>query len=588
METLSRFRETWVVDTEYHSNQQNGNEISPVCLVAKEIRSGKVFKLWRDQLLNRNHPPFPIDKTSLIVTFFGSAEMQFFKVLGWRQPINHLDCFVEARVAKNKIYHGARPGRGLLAVMQTYGFASMGEIEKTGMRDLILTGGPWTIGQQKAIMEYCLGDVLATEDVFGALVSVLKDRQNWLYHALLRGRYMNAVGAMVSNGIPIDMDLYHQLTGNWENLKLGIIEVVKKEFPVYEGTVFKQAKFEALLNERGIPWPRTETGKLELKSDTFRQKVKIYPSLAPLHEARNNLGQLSLNSLEIGSDGRNRALLSPFGAVTGRNTPSTSKFIFGNSAWLRGLIKPEKGTGIVSCDFNKQEVVIAAVLSGDKNLLEICNKDPYLESAKLCGHAPLNATKETHASIRHAHKQTILGVQYGMRSYGLSNALGISLYSAEKLVRSHKDNFPQYWDYIKSLINYSRAVGYIETCFGWRMVVNPEDVSETALQNFPCQANGAEMLRVACIMANEAGLKIIAPVHDAILIESDLAVIDQEASMLQEIMREAGRTILGNTLISSDKTIIKYPDRYYDERGVRMWGIINGLLRKTKKSIRYG
>ena len=39
-----------------------------------------------------------------------------------------------------------------------------------------------------------------------------------------------------------------------------------------------------------------------------------------------------------------------------------------------------------------------------------------------------------------------------------------------------------------------------------------------ALQNFPMQAHGAEMLRLACSLATERGVKIAAPVHDAILI----------------------------------------------------------------------
>ena len=41
------------------------------------------------------------------------------------------------------------------------------------------------------------------------------------------------------------------------------------------------------------------------------------------------------------------------------------------------------------------------------------------------------------------------------------------------------------------------------------------------IKNFPCQATGAEILRVACILLVENNIKIIAPIHDAILIECD-------------------------------------------------------------------
>ena len=73
----------------------------------------------------------------------------------------------------------------------------------------------------------------------------------------------------------------------------------------------------------------------------------------------------SRNNLAVGGDGRNRTMLSPFGTVTARNAPSTTKFIFGPSVWLRGLIKPAEGYGLAYIDWSQQEFAIAAALSGD-------------------------------------------------------------------------------------------------------------------------------------------------------------------------------------------------------------------------------
>ena len=74
--------------------------------------------------------------------------------------------------------------------------------------------------------------------------------------------------------------------------------------------------------------------------------AKSQPQLSPLRELRHSLGQMRLNEFKVGADSRNRDRLSPFGGKTGRNQPSTSKFIFGSSVWLRGLIKPVEGFGI--------------------------------------------------------------------------------------------------------------------------------------------------------------------------------------------------------------------------------------------------
>ena len=81
-----------------------------------------------------------------------------------------------------------------------------------------------------------------------------------------------------------------------------------------------------------------------------------------MRELRVSLFQLRLEDLAVGSDGRNRVLLSPVGASSGRNTPSNSKFIFGPSTWLRGLIKPEPGIALAYVDWSQQEFGIAASL----------------------------------------------------------------------------------------------------------------------------------------------------------------------------------------------------------------------------------
>jgi hypothetical protein len=56
----------------------------------------------------------------------------------------------------------------------------------------------------------------------------------------------------------------------------------------------------------------------------------------------------------------NRTLLSAFRARSGRNAPSNSKFIFGPSVWLRGLIKPAPGYALAYVDWQQQEFGIAA------------------------------------------------------------------------------------------------------------------------------------------------------------------------------------------------------------------------------------
>ena len=118
--------------------------------------------------------------------------------------------------------------------------------------------------------------------------------------------------------------------------------------------------------ETGLLGPGLPSGNLDLQDKTFRSMAKSQPQIAPLRELRHSLGQMRLNEFKVGADSRNRTLLSPFRSRTGRNQPSNSKFVFGSSVWLRGLIMPAEGWGIAYIDWSQQEFGIAAALSGDE------------------------------------------------------------------------------------------------------------------------------------------------------------------------------------------------------------------------------
>ena len=51
----------------------------------------------------------------------------------------------------------------------------------------------------------------------------------------------------------------------------------------------------------------------------------------------------------------------------------------------------------------------------------------------------------------------------------------------------------------------------LSTVFGWSVRVT-DATRSTMLRNFPMQANGAEMLRLACCFTTEAGIKVCAPI----------------------------------------------------------------------------
>jgi DNA polymerase I-like protein with 3'-5' exonuclease and polymerase domains len=397
---------------------------------------------------------------------------------------------------------------------------------------------------------------------------------------------MDAVAEMEFRGIPIDVDLLEQLRGLWGDIRLQLIQEIDPDFGVFDGMTFKQSKFIEWLQRGGIPWPATATGKPALDDATFRQMAKAFPQVAPLHELRHSLGQLRLNNLSVGSDGRNRCLLSPFGANTSRHTPSNSSFIFGPSRWIRGLIKPEPGKALAYIDFSSQEVAIAAKLSSDLKMQRAyASGDPYLSFAIQAGLAPAGATKATHKPIRDRCKSAVLGLSYGMREHSLAQRIGGPTIAARHLIEAHEETYRIFWRWSQGVVDHAMIHNRLHTTFGWQIAINGE-VNPRSMQNFPMQANGAEMLRLAAIMAMEAGIQICAPIHDAILIESDIECIDTDVKRMQAIMQRAGQIVLDGFVIRSDVDKVRYPDRYMDGSGKEMWDRVMDVCDFDDKSTR--
>jgi hypothetical protein len=105
---LDAFREIVVADFEFATTP--GNRPEPVCLVAHELRSGRRFRVWQDQL--GPAPPYAAGPDVLFVAYYASAELGCYRVLGWPMPERILDPFAEFRARTNGLDTPA--GNGLL------------------------------------------------------------------------------------------------------------------------------------------------------------------------------------------------------------------------------------------------------------------------------------------------------------------------------------------------------------------------------------------------------------------------------------------------------------------------------------------
>lgn len=562
----------FLIDFEFHPvDGREGNPPDPVCLVVREWPSGQTRRYWRDELRSMTSAPFPTDGTALTVAYFASAEMTCFLALGWQLPDNLLDLFAEFRCRTNGRLVPA--GNGLLGALTYFGLDAMAAQEKEDMRQLVLSGGPWGAGQQQAILDYCESDVVA----LAKLLPAMADGIDWP-RAQVRGAYMQAVATMEFRGIPLDTELLNAVIAAWSDVQDELIARIDAEYGVFDGRSFKAARWEQYLAANDIPWPRLASGKLDQRDDTFKDMARSFPAVAPIQQLRADLSSLRLSSLTVGDDSRNRCLLSPFRAKTSRNQPSTNRFIFGPSKWMRGFIRPQPGYGLAYVDWSQQEFGIAAALSNDGNMIAAYQSgDPYLEFARQAGAVPTDATKKTHKAERDQFKACVLATQYGMGPDSLALRINQPVARARELLALHRRTYPVFWAWSEGAVNQAGLGGHLWTTFGWQFHLcdSPNDRS---LRNFPMQANGAEMMRIASILLTQHGLGLCAPVHDALLIEAPLGNLAQAIANTQTLMADASRIVLDGFELASDVVIVRHPDRYMDDAGIRMWNTVMDLI----------
>jgi DNA polymerase I len=269
-----------------------------------------------------------------------------------------------------------------------------------------------------------------------------------------------------------------------------------------------------------------------------------------------------------------------------RNQPSTSKFLYGASKWVRNFIQPEPGCALVYFDYSAEEVGIAAALSDDKAMQDdYLNGDFYVNFGVALGLLPPGCTKavaeEHHPGVRDKLKVACLAVLYGMGAVLLAMRIDKPAAVAAAWIRNHHRRYKVFWDFAERAVNHVMRGGSLETELGWHLHPR-KDPNPRSIANFPIQANAAEILRVACCLATEAGFEVCAPVHDALLVNCRIENLNRTVTEVKALMTKASQIVLGGFAIKVGIEITRYPDHLTDKRGTKMWAAVMEQLALLK------
>ena len=339
---------------------------------------------------------------------------------------------------------GSKPEDGfdLLACCRRRGIPVITDYQKNDMRVLCLRAGGHTKDEQQRILEYCESDVAANAHLFLENQGLLNIDQ-----ALLRGRCMAEYARIMERGLPVDLLRFRRLMELGND---GLRQLFADHFDDYgilkHGSL-DRTRFAELVLQSGIAWPMSPTGQLKADKDTLREIAKVHggPWIG-VRELLRVIGGACVDALVLRDDGRLVADLRPFGAMTGRGTPSTSAFLWNGPKWLRFLLQPPPGRSVLVIDWSNQEFAIAAALSQDPEMiLAYQSGDPYLALAKQAKRVPQDATAESHPGERARFKVVSLAVLMGMSAWGIGRRLETSECRGRELLETHRRIYHRFW-----------------------------------------------------------------------------------------------------------------------------------------------
>jgi DNA polymerase family A len=567
----------------------------PLCFVAhvldENLRHVHTIRMWREELLAARSPPFDISRDTLFVAYNAWAEMTCFMVLDWRFPAHVFDQHTAYLATSNLLLpynpdeDRKKPSKKLPDACRAYGIEGWERIDKQAMQQDI-GAGQWRKYGRDAVLEYC------EEDVRKSALLLRRQLVGCGHHTpanvplvLHWSNYAAKACALIqARGIPWDMPLWNVVQEHTTAVIGALLQQLDPSHgddePIYtpEGE-WSYKRFERWLARSGIPaWPRLESGALDVSGDAFRL-TSYWPGIEGLHALRDSLGFIAKARLPIGADGRNRPSLFPFATATGRNAHARSPY--NAHAGIRGFITfPPDKIGVY-LDWRTQEVAVAAVRSRDLALMSDYQRgDIYHALAHLCGLTndldPVR-WKRNHGDVRQRMKPLQLGINYGMGVPALAKGLNRHPYVASGIIERHRRTYPRFWQWREDTVMAAMLARRMESSFGWPLQITTSPNKRT-LYNFPMQADGAEMLRLAAWRLVEAGLVPSMLVHDGILLELEA---QEQIESAKEIMRTAARDVCEGFEIGVDvDQELRAGARYRDKRPMaqKMWSTIMSAL----------
>lgn len=370
---------------------------------------------------------------------------------------------------------------------------------------------------------------------------------------------INAVARIIRNGIYLDTEKLDVMIEGWRAAASAAEIACDKyygDMNIRSSVQLGEWLKKHLTTEELALWPKTAKGSLKTDAATLLEAEHI-EALKPLVTYKKYQKYISTYGDSI------KAMINP---VTHRLHPSyTLAFtdtgrMSSRDPNVQNFPRPDEQLGnyrelfvpqfpgkttFVCADYSQVEVRVAAILSKDKRMLEAyrTGKDLYKLTASLILHKKEeDITKEE----RQRAKAVVLGLQFGMGykklcQYAKQYGVEMSEDESAKLVENYRLAYPNLYEWQQRTTREAAISLKAKTVGGMVRKLN-EDNYYTCSLNTPVQGSAAEALLYTLWLLDRQFVheklpaKIVATVHDEILVECKVEVAEKVKELLEQAM----------------------------------------------------
>lgn len=256
---------------------------------------------------------------------------------------------------------------------------------------------------------------------------------------------------------------------------------------------------------------------------------------------------------------------------------------------IRDAFVPAPGNVFVNADYSQFELRLAAVMAGEKQMIEDFNTDVdiHAKTAAEVYNVPINEVTPTQ---RRRAKVVNFGVLYGMSQHGLAAAANMSYGEAQHFIDEYYRIRPHIKEFMERTIRQAHEDGFVQTLFGRRRPTPDvrsnnfavRSAADRAAANMPIQGTEADLMKLAMLAVE----KRLMPAADADLLPSETGKFEKNEFALPERQVSSGsKSGLVYKNISFGHQILQIHDSIMVECPRQNAEIVSKMLVETMENI---